>query len=308
MKKLALKSYAKLNLYLDVRGKRKDNYHSLRTLFERIDIADQIVLKLRPDKKIKIHTDSPQITPGPGNLAYQAAKLLQEAGSIQQGAAIKITKRIPVGAGLGGGSGNAAAVLLGLNKLWGLGLSQSRLLTLANRIGSDVAFFIHQCPFAEGLSRGERVRPLSSLRRLRLWHVVIVPRILVSTPLVYKEWDRQFEITRLKRRGNQKNNPLTGLTMPESSVKILTSALRKKDFLKIGGLLYNSLERATFSLFPEVERIKEKLLALRAKRILMSGSGPAVFAVVSSRKEACALAWRLRKDNRSWRVYISRTV
>ena len=140
---LVIKSFAKLNLYLRVLGKRKDNFHNLDTLFVRIDLADTIILKSRKDSLIRIKCASRHVPKDETNLCFRAAELLRQKFKINSGLEIEIEKRIPVGAGLGGGSSNAASVLLGLNRYWHLNLSKARLAILAAKLGSDVVFFIH---------------------------------------------------------------------------------------------------------------------------------------------------------------------
>ena len=294
---MVLNSYAKLNLYLEVLNIRQDKFHNIKTIFERIDLSDRIILKPRLDTKIKIICKDPGVPGGNTNLCYRAAKLLKEGFNIERGVDIKIIKRIPVGAGLGGGSSNAASVLLGLNKLWKLRLPQGELARLAKNIGSDVPFFIYNTPFAKGLGRGERIEALKVPESLRLWHILVVPQLRVSTPFIYGKWD--------KKALNKSH--LTGLTRPKYDVKIIISGLRKNGLPLEGGFLFNSLEEVTLRLYPAVQRIKERLEGLGLKSILMSGSGPAVFGIVSSRKEAVALSRRLKKQDRSLRVFVTRT-
>jgi len=285
--KLVIQSFAKVNLYLSVINKRPDNYHNLNTLFERINLSDKIVLTSRADNLIKVSCNNSLVPSDESNLCSKAARLLQDKTKAKMGLNIKIIKRIPVGAGLGGGSGNAAAVLLGLNKLWKLNLTKAKLAKIASGIGSDVAFFIYEAPFALGTSRGEKIRILNKLNRIKLWHIVVVPKIHVSTPLIYSKFDE-----------------FSGLTRPAYDVKLLTSTLVKKTLsLRSGGLLFNSLETVTLKLYPEVKRLKDKLGALGLKNILMSGSGPAVFAVVSSKNKAQLLSNKLKKEEKSWRVF-----
>lgn len=291
---LTLNSYAKLNLYLAVLDKRKDNYHNIETIFERIGLCDKIIFSSRPDKKIKIACDLPGVPLNSSNLAYKAARLLQNSLKLDKGVDIKIIKRIPVGSGLGGGSSNAATVLTGLNKLWGLNLSRHKLVTYAKKIGADVSFFIYDTPFAQGLGRGDKIKQLNSLKRRRFWHILVVPAIKVSTPLIYKKWDRHFP-----HKG-------AGLTMPAYNVNILPLALRKNNFSLLSKTLFNGLEQITVRIYPEIKRIKEKLAQFGLKSILMSGSGPAVFGFVSSRKEARVLANKLKK-NRVWQVFVTPT-
>lgn len=289
-----LLSFAKVNLYLKVINKRRDNYHTLNTIFERISLADKIIIKPRKDSLIKVSCDNKSVPQDEPNLCFKAAKLLRDKFKPLSGLDIKITKRIPVGAGLGGGSSNAAAVLMGLNKLWGLKLSKTRLAKFAGKAGSDVAFFVYDSPFAIGRGRGEKIKPLNILKKARLWHILVVPKIHVSTPLIYKKYDH-----------------FSGLTKPVSNVKLLTSVLAEKSYnysLLKPVLLFNSLEEVTIRLYPEVKRIKDALLKLGLDRVLMSGSGPAVFAITPSFKNALKLAEILRKKERTWQVFVVKTV
>jgi 4-diphosphocytidyl-2-C-methyl-D-erythritol kinase len=288
---LTLNSYAKLNLYLEVLNIRKDQYHNIKTIFERISLSDKIILRSRQDKKIKIICSSPEIPKDNSNLAYQSAQLLQMSLNINRGADIEIIKHIPVGSGLGGGSSNAAGVLVGLNKLWRLNLSQKELVSYAGKVGCDVPFFVYNISFAQGRARGDKIRQLELLDNVRFWHILVVPKLMVSSARIYKEWDS----LRMK------------LTKPKYNAKILTSALRTFNFALIGEALFNSLEQVTTKLYPQVRRIKEKLKAMGAKSILMSGSGPAVFGIVSSRREGQVLYRQLKEEYRFWQVYLTRT-
>lgn len=295
--KLTLKSYAKLNLFLKVLNLRKDNYHNLETIFERIDLHDRIILKSLPGNSIKISCNNPSVPVDSKNLCYRAALLLQKAYKVDKGVEIKIIKKIPVGSGMGGGSSNAATTLLGLNKLWRLGASRKKLVQLAKKIGADVPFFIYDTPFAKGTKRGDEIKPLGALKDVRIWHILVVPKIHVSTPSIFKKWD-SFCV---------KNSYLAGLTSPVSGVKILTSVIRKNALSNVGESLFNSLEAVTISLYPEVGSIEYKLSKLGLKSILMSGSGPAVFGVVASRKEALRLEKQLRSGSTSWQAFVVRT-
>lgn len=291
-----LHSYAKLNLYLEVLDKRSDQYHNINTLFERIDLCDKIILKSHPPKKIKVVCNAPGIPKDSSkNIAYRSARLLQRSLNVDKGAYIKIIKRIPPAAGLGGGSSNAAAVLIGLNKLWRLNLSQKRLLAFAKEMGCDVPFFIYNTSFAKARSRGDIIKPLKALNKIKLWHILAVPRNKVSTARIYKEWDR----LRIK------------LTKPKYNVKILNLALRKKDLVLLGKVLFNSLEQVSAKLYPRIRYIRLKLMRLGLKSILMSGSGPAVFGIVSSKKEAVYLGRQLKaglgKGNNSCQIFVTCT-
>lgn len=289
---MILQSHAKLNLFLEVRSKRRDNFHNLRTIFERIDLSDKIILTLRKkDRKIKVICANPQVPRNSTNLCFRSAKLLQDRFNIGKGVNIRIIKKIPVGAGLGGGSSNAAAVFLGLNKLWELNLNLSRLVSLSKKIGCDVPFFIYNTNFALATQRGDKITPLRHLKGLRLWHVVVVPKINVSTAKIYDKFDAYSGLTRIKY-----------------DVKLFNLALRNKDLSLLGGLIFNSLEKVTLRLYPEVGRIKQQLFDLGVESILMSGSGPAVFGIVASRKEALSVLRRLKGVLRSKRVFVTRTI
>lgn len=295
---MVIQSYAKVNLILEIISKRPDNYHNLSTVFERVSLCDKIILKSRRDDLIKIHCVDKKVPRDNSNLCWKAARLLQEKFKIKKGLDIQIVKLIPVGAGLGGGSSNAASVLLALNKLWKLKLTRKRLARLSVQLGSDVPFFVYSAPFAQGSGRGEKIHPLKELNKVKLWHVLVVPKIHVSTPLIY----RKFDACR------QAGRSFCRLTKLPHNVKIIISKLTKKKFLFEPGLLFNSLEPVTLKLYPEVRRIKEKLKRLGLKNILMSGSGGAVFAIVPSAEEAAALAKRLKKEGSPWRIFAVSTV
>jgi len=292
---VVLHSYAKLNLYLEVLNKRADGYHNIKTLFERIDLADKITLNPTGSGETTITSNSRLIPKDKKNFAYQAAELLRKEYRISEGLRIHIEKNIPVGAGLAGGSSNAAAVLMGLNKLWNLRLSRSKLAGIAARIGSDVPFFVYDVPFAQACGRGEKISIVNSLKSRRLWHILVVPDFSVSTPLIYRHWDLL------------KDNKKARLTRPKLGVKILISRLRKKLVLSSNSGLYNGLEIVTANKYPELISIKNKLRGKGIKkRILMSGSGPACFSIVSSRKEAVVRVRQL-KDVKSWKVFVTKT-
>jgi 4-diphosphocytidyl-2-C-methyl-D-erythritol kinase len=292
---LVLKSYAKLNLYLRILGLRKDRFHNIETIFERIDLCDKITLKNLPGKKIKILSGQAGLPTGRANLAWRAAKLLQDTLRLNKGVEITIHKRIPMGAGLGGGSSNAASVLLGLKRLWKLKLGREKLAQLAAQIGSDAPFFIYQAKFALGLGRGEKIEPLKGLDKICLWHILAVPKIRVPTPRIYRQWDR------IKAKK-------AGLTSKPADVKILTSALRRKEIPLISRGLRNDLEPVTLRLYPAVRQAKTRLAQLGLQAIQMSGSGSTVFGMATSRKEARALAGKLRKQVPFWQVLVVRTV
>lgn len=298
LKPLAVKSFAKLNLYLRILGKRQDNFHNLSTLFVRIDLADKIILKCRQDNRVSITTNNHQVPADSTNLCYRAAALLKQQLKLKQGIEIGLNKHIPVGAGLGGGSANAASVLLGLNKFWKLNLSRQKLVRLAARLGSDVPFFIHQAKFGLGAGRGDKIQALRGLSKVNLWFVLVYPNFKVSTPLIYRKYDAYLA----------KNKRFSGLTMPSQNVKILISELLKKGPGFDPNLLFNSLEPVTEALYPQVTQVKKALSGMGLDKVMMSGSGPAVFAVCDSRLAAQKIKNKLSRQFKAWRILTVSTV
>ncbi len=285
MKKLCLRSPAKLNLALDVLAKRSDGYHELKTVFERIDLCDRITLWPRADGLVKVICSHPQVPKGPANLAAKAAMLLKQDLNLAQGLNIHIEKKIPVAAGLAGGSSNAATVLLGLNRLWKLRLSQKQLRDYAGRLGSDVTFFIYDVSYAVGEGRGEKIRPLPI--PTKLWHLLVTPRVKMLTKDVFGRLNLD-------------------LTNKMDSVNILLPYLRKSVPSAIGPKLANGLEPAILSLRPDFARLKKKMSDAGACGVCFSGSGPSVFALARSKQHAGQMKARL--DRRFAQVKIVSTL
>lgn len=295
---LVIKTFAKLNLYLQILNKREDNFHNLNTLFCRVDLADTLIFKKRQDGLIKINCKHPDVPGDKSNLCWRAAELLKRELKLDFGIDIEIRKRIPVGAGLGGGSSNAAGVFLGLNRYWNLNLPKARLAKIGAKIGSDVPFFIYDTKFAWGSQRGDKIKPLASLGKLQLWFILIYPKIKVSTPRIYQEFDACLPA----------GKAFSGLTRRRCNVKIITSELLKKGKLINAQCLINDLEIVTASLYPVVNQVKKALSGIGLEKIMMSGSGPAVFALCNGRKQAQDLSRKLRKRYKSWQVFVSSTV
>ncbi len=294
MPTLVLKSYAKLNLYLEVVRKRPDGYHELRTIFEKISLADQIKLTKRSDGEIKIISTSSELPSDyTKNLAYKSAKLIKDNFCLKCGVDINIIKHIPVGSGMGGGSSNAATVLCGLNRLWKINLKEEELAKLALKIGSDVPFFIYQDSFAYAQGRGEKIKKLPKLTGKKFWHILVVPRVFVSTADIYQSWD---------------NIKSFALTKRKTDIRILLSALENKDYSLLSRYLYNSLMPVTENNFPQVSKIIEVMRQEGVGASLMSGSGPTVFGIVSSKNKAMSIAAKMRSKDASWRVFLARTV
>ena len=265
MDSLVLSAPAKINLGLWVGRKRADGFHEIITLIAPVVLADVISIK-RVKTGIKVSCDSTEVPSGPGNLAYKAAAAFMRAGRVNAGCRIHITKRIPVGGGLGGGSSNAATVLAGLNRMFGRPLSPRRLRHIGVSIGSDVPAFLMNGPcIARG--RGEKLRRIR-LPRLNL--LLCFPGYPVATAWAYAELDRRRRIGR-------------GLTQPGISPKILRAALRRNESDKVAAQLTNSFEPAVFRRHPALCRAKELLLRHGAFAASLSGSGSTVYGLVQAK-------------------------
>lgn len=284
MSTLKVLSPAKINLYLKVLNKRSDGFHNIDTLFERVSLFDTISLRELKKDEIKVECNHPQVPCGPKNLVYKVADLLKRTLNIPKGVLIRIDKKIPVAAGLGGGSSNAAAVLKGLNTLWNLGLSQKQLVCFAAQIGSDVPFFLYDSSYAIGSDRGDVIKPVKI--ETKLWHVLVIPRVKLYAGEIYD---------RLKLK----------LTKRNDDVSILILNLRNKNIDSLNSLLLNSLEGPVFEQCPQLIKLKEKLKLLNCKAVMVSGSGPCVFGVTESEDEARNIQKILSK--RYSRVFVAQT-
>jgi 4-diphosphocytidyl-2-C-methyl-D-erythritol kinase len=288
MSTVKLLSPAKLNLVLEVVGRRPDGFHDLRTVFERISLND--TLTFRPLREgIRITCDQRSVPCDSQNLAWRAARLLQEEEGVRRGVWIDIQKRIPVAAGLAGGSSNAATTLLGLNRMWGLRLPQRKLIAYARRLGSDVAFFLHDCPFALGTGRGDRIRPLDI--RGKFWHVLITPKVPLLTKDVYGAYAAFFA----RRRFPAGRTGAARLTKGIDNVTMLSRSLKKSDIAGAQRSLYNDLEGPIGRLRPGLLTLKEKLEEFQPGGVCFSGSGPSIFALTRDRAEAEGIAARFRR-------------
>ncbi len=287
MNKLVLKSPAKVNLYLNLLRKRSDGYHEVETVIQAIDLCDELTLEETADD-ISISSDDPDLPTDGANLAYRAARLLVEKLGINKGVRIFIKKRIPQAAGLGGGSGNAATTLVGLNRLWDLDLGRQRLAEFGKSLGTDVPFFVSCEATALCTGRGEEVRGLSSRT---IWYCLVVPPIRVYTQDVYSR----------VRYGS------VGLTRPHNDVRMLVQSLEEGDLQSIKPLLYNGLSQAVKELAPIVPKVMELMKSLGAERVSMSGSGPCCFSLCHDRKEAVDLAAKISSLG-EWRTFVARTL
>jgi len=280
---LVIQSHAKINLFLDVLRRRPDGYHDIATLMHEISLADTVRLCDTPSGGIRVECDMPGIPSGRGNLAYRAASALRRRCGIRRGVRIVLQKQIPPGAGLGGGSSNAASVLKGLNRLWKLRLKRAELVELAAGIGSDVPFFI-----AGGTAlctgRGEKVRRLSVRGRLNL--VLAFPPFGISTAGVY----RGLKIAPPGPDTGGKN-----LTLAKRRTKLSNGVKGSLSFRNAAEILFNRLEEPAFGLFPEVKKLKATVARSCSGGALLCGSGSAVFGLCRSAREVASAVRVLRK-------------
>ncbi len=265
MRNLRVRAHAKINLYLNVVGKRKDGYHNLETIFHSIGLHDDVIISKQETKDITVRCEHPAVPCDSRNLAHQAAQLLSNAVGGIGGIAIDIHKRIPVAAGLAGGSANAAAVLHGVNELFGLGLTQETLMHFGAQLGADVPFCLHGGA-ALGQGIGDQLTRLSALPDLPL--LLLNPGIEISTAAIFKKL----------------NFPLT--TREKDSI-IIRTYIEKGDILSIGKNLYNLLEIPVFSKHAEIAALKTELSTQPGCcGALMSGSGATLFAIMHDTETA----------------------
>lgn len=256
-------AYAKINLGLRILGKRPDGYHELETLFQEISVRDVLTIARQP-VGITVGCSDPQIPVDEGNLAWRAAALLQRVAGISDGCNIQIKKNIPVGAGLGGGSSDAAAALKALNAIWELHWPADRLLELAAELGSDVPFFIRGGSQL-GRGRGERLTPMTL--PLGYWGVLIYPNLPVSTKWAYE--NATFDLTK-----TNKNSKFYSLT---SSVDTISDWEAH---------LVNDLEPVVFNKYPHLQQITGRLKRAGAFYARMSGSGSSLFGLFDDKSDA----------------------
>jgi 4-diphosphocytidyl-2-C-methyl-D-erythritol kinase len=259
---LTLNAPAKINWFLKVLGLRNDGYHEIQSLIQKITLWD--VLTFTASESVVLKTD--MRIPVEDNLIYRAAMLLKSRYAITTGASIHLKKNIPIGAGLGGGSSDAAAALLGLNKLWTLNLSIEELSEVAEELGSDVPLFLHG-PLSFVHGRGEKITPRTANKTLDI--LLVKPSFDISTAWVYKNFSM------LTKKAEKVNN-----------IEQFIRKIEKAELNNIAGNVSNDLESVTIKSFPVIAEIKEMLHKQGAVYSLMSGSGSTVFGLFDSHKKA----------------------
>jgi len=271
MESISLRAPAKVNLRLDILGKRPDGYHEIKTWIYPISLADELHIERVKTARITVSSASPGLPLGEENLAYRAAALFIKERGLSEGVRIEIIKHIPVAAGLGGGSSDAATVLKAMNILWGKNIPCEGLMELGARIGADCPFFVVGKAAIMG-GKGERV--LAILPQLKAWMVLINPGHPLSTKQVYEQgkW---------------------GLTKPGGDTKI---SMPPQDLEKMGKFLRNDLEGPAMELLPIISTLKERLREAGAGGVSMTGSGPTVFGLFRTEAEARQAARDLKME------------
>lgn len=269
MKSITLKAPAKVNYLLDVIRRRPDGYHDLRMVMQRVNLCDEIAITLTDTPGITVTCGKDGVPDGPGNIAWKAANTLLELAGGSHGAEISITKNIPVAAGLGGGSSDAASVLMGMNELLDLGLSDQRLMEIGVTLGADVPFFIFKkTALAEGIGEALTVMPEMPMA----WVLLVNPGVHVSTAWVYNN-------LKLTNRGE-----LAKLPSFYGSIEDICS------------IFANDLESVTIPSFPVIAEIRNGMLKHGALGAMMSGSGPTVFGLYRDRETAEQARVALTRD------------
>lgn len=266
IKHLGLKAYGKINLGLDVLRKREDGYHDVRMIMQTVGIFDRIDLIWKPGPGIQVETNLYYLPNNENNLVYKAASLLMDEFHIKDGVTIRLKKFIPVAAGMAGGSSDAAAVLFGINKMFGLGLSMQELMKRGVKIGADVPYCVMRgTALSEGI--GEVLTPLPPVPQCQV--LIAKPGISVSTKFVYE---------------NLHANSLRPEEHPD--IDGIVESIRQTDIYGIANRLGNVLETVTVREYPIIQAIKDKMMEYGAIGSLMSGSGPTVFGLFTSPRAA----------------------
>lgn len=286
MRAYTLIAPAKINLLLEIIGDRPDGFHELTMVLQSVALADLIDLRPLSVDRIQLHCDHPQLPVDQRNLAYRAADLMMQRFPGLSGVEITVHKRIPVGAGLAGGSADAAAVLVGLDLMWQLGLTQTELQEMGAQLGSDVPFCITGGTTL-AVGRGEELSPLPDLEDL---YVILAKyrSLSVSTPWAYQTYRQQYGASYAQTPAAREVRRRQGASAG------LLSAIAQRDHYQIAQHLHNDLERVVLPAHPQVQQLRDWLNQSGVLGAMMSGSGPTVFALTDSRSQAEEVAATLK--------------
>jgi 4-diphosphocytidyl-2-C-methyl-D-erythritol kinase len=291
MRSYTLIAPAKINLHLEIIGDRPDGYHELVMILQSIDLADEIHIEASDNQAISVRCPHPEVPLDKSNIAYKAAELMAaefpDVFARYGGVKITINKRIPVAAGLAGGSTNAAAVLVGIDLLWKLGLTQSELEELGAQLGSDVPFCVAGGT-AIATGRGEQLSVLPSLDNI---YIVLgkYRSLAVSTPWAYKTYRQQFGDSYLKDTGSLSARAAAIHSGP------IVKAILNKDATEIAQKLHNDLERVVLPAYPQVLQLRQTFASAGVLGTMMSGSGPSIFAICESQQQAEKVKLQVRE-------------
>ena len=280
---ISLKALAKINLGLDVVRRREDGYHEVRMIMQTIHLYDRLDIKRTKESGIQIQTNLSFLPVNENNLIYKAAKLLMDEFSITDGVSVKLDKRIPVAAGLAGGSTDAAAMLFGMNRLFSLGLTKRQLMERGVQIGADVPYCIMRgTALAEGI--GEELSPLAPMVKCPV--LIAKPSISVSTKFVYQ------------------NLKLDDTTV-HPDIDLLIEDIKAKNLHDIAAHMGNVLETVTIPNYPVIDEIKKHMLSNGAVGAMMSGSGPTVFGLFDDEDTAKKAYKAMRSSHLARQVYLT---
>ena len=283
MDEISLKALAKINLGLDVVRRREDGYHEVRMVMQTINLYDRLDIVKKKEPGISIKTNISFLPVNENNLIYKAGKLLMDEFGITEGVSVKLNKRIPIAAGMAGGSTDAAAMMYGINKLFDLGLSRKALMERGVKIGADVPYCIMRgTALAEGI--GEELTQLSPMVRCPI--LIAKPSISVSTKFVYQN---------LKLDENTVH----------PDIDKLVEDIKKKDLGKIASDMGNVLETVTIPNYPVIAEIKERMLQSGAVNSMMSGSGPTVFGIFDDEETARKAYADMKSAGLAKQVYLT---
>lgn len=283
MDELSLKALAKINLGLDVIRRREDGYHEVSMVMQTIHLFDRLRIKKTKDAGIEIRTNLSYLPVNENNLVYKAGRLLMDEFGLTEGVSVELHKKIPVAAGMAGGSTDAAAMLFGMNQLFALGLTKEELMERGVKIGADVPYCIMRgTALAEGI--GEKLTALAPMVKCPV--LIAKPNISVSTKFVYQNLKLDEELV-------------------HPDIRKLIADIEKKDLHAIAADMGNVLESVTIPNYPVIAQIKEKMLESGAINSLMSGSGPTVFGLFEDEKTAKKAAENVRRSGLAKQIYVT---
>ncbi len=283
MDKMELKALGKVNLGLDILGRKENGYHEVRMVMQTVYLYDRVILERSRTPGIMVETNLRFLPVNENNIAYRAAALMKKEFGIDEGIKIILDKHIPVAAGMAGGSANAAAVLFGMNRMYGLGLSEEELKKRGVGLGADVPYCIMRgTVLAEGI--GEKLTPLPSVPKCYV--LIAKPPLSASTETVYEKYDA-----------------LSRVEHPD--IDGILRGLSEADIRQVASSMGNVLEQVMLAEYPVIGRIKQAMLDMGAMGALMSGSGPTVFGLFDSRSTARTAAGRIKSMNLTRQAYVT---